>query len=83
MPLVAVHNRCHFYWGTHGCDLENGHVTTIHHCGGNDFEAGCEDDANWPCSEYDEQRDTVRYGYIDEKKWSEWMYHGSGWRMSD
>lgn len=51
-----------FFWGSHGCDLDDGHGGE-HRCGGTD------EDAHWtlpdyPCSVYDETTGTARHGII-------------------
>jgi hypothetical protein len=81
MSYILTHqDPCRYYWGSHGCDLEYNHKG-FHRCGGTDWNADpfSEDDNDWPCSEYDQDTGNVRYGLIDEKRWSEWGYHGSGW----
>lgn len=52
--------RCWTYWGSHGCNLADGHP----------LPHRCADDPDDPCSEHTGQ--AVRFHHGDDK-WSDWM----------
>lgn len=60
---------CDTFWGTHACDLNQGH----------DGQHECWQNGEPPCSQYDRANQRARYWLDDEGKWSEWM-HREEWR---
>jgi len=64
---------CNFFWGSHGCSLnESDH--RVHVCGWGDPDG--------PCTEYDEDRPAearIRQWY--DGRWHEWQAYPDGWRQ--
>lgn len=75
--------KCDFYWGSHGCDLEEGHEGVIHECG--------RDDPEGICSQHNEETSEWRFAYPltdapvarEDHEWSEWKVGSKGFRMGE
>jgi hypothetical protein len=71
---------CNLYWGSHGCDLVEGHAGTIHECGSRDEEG--------PCCQYNEAADPERRARWPEEfdakdnvtTWGDWAPFSQAFR---
>lgn len=81
--MEEVRVVCNFFWGSHGCDLDNGHAGPVHQCRiywTNEDESVTIE----PCCEYDEasvEEVRIRHYYSTDEGWGSWGPYVAGWRM--
>lgn len=86
--IISTPILCNWFWGSHGCHLDRGHLGTIHLCGGTNEEVEWDDDDlgnEYPCSQYDSETNAARAGIIGDddtfSHWSAWYDNYGGWQQ--
>lgn len=70
-------NDCNLFWGSHGCDLPEGHEGD-HTCGSRDPEGIC---SQFRFVHPDSMKGEVRFYYLtDPRTWGEWKPDWTAYR---